>query len=377
MKAVASLRLTVVCLSLAMVLIFAGTLDQVNLGIHEVQKKYFQSIFVFWQVPGSTWKLPVLPGGYLLGGVILLNLITAHAVRFRCSWKKLGLLTAHAGLIILLLGELGSGMLSQESQMRLNEGEAKDYSEDMRHTELAVIDTTNPNYDQVTAIPEAVLRKTQQIKHPSLPFSIRVQRFMKNSRLALRTEAPPDWPPATVTAGLGKQLAVIEVPQATKMDERDISTALLEIDVENSTETWLVSNVLPEPQSFSCNGRTFTLILRQKRFYRPFSIQLLDFQHERYPGSDIPKNFSSRIHLVHLEQHEDREYLIYMNHPLRYSGLSFFQAGFENDDQTSILQVVQNPVWLIPYISCLLISLGLTFQFAMHLCGFISRRTPL
>jgi hypothetical protein len=46
-----------------------------------------------------------------------------------------------------------------------------------------VIDTTNPEFDQVTAIPEAVLRRAHIIEHPSLPFQIVVRNFFKNSRL--------------------------------------------------------------------------------------------------------------------------------------------------------------------------------------------------
>ncbi len=45
-----SLRLTVVLLVLSMILIFAATLDQVNLGVWAVQEKYFRSLFVLWRV---------------------------------------------------------------------------------------------------------------------------------------------------------------------------------------------------------------------------------------------------------------------------------------------------------------------------------------
>ncbi len=63
-----------------------------------------------------------------------------------------------------------------------------------------------------------------------------------------------------------------------------------------------------------------------------------------------------------------------MNHPLRYSGLTFYQAGFDNNDQMTILQVVKNPSWLAPYISCALLVLGMLVQFGMHLVSFVRRR---
>jgi len=63
-----------------------------------------------------------------------------------------------------------------------------------------------------------------------------------------------------------------------------------------------------------------------------------------------------------------------MNNPLRYAGLTFYQAGFENNDQTTVLQVVRNPSWLIPYIACIIMTLGLLLQFGIHLTGFIAKR---
>ena len=73
-----SLRLTVVLLLLSIVLVFAATIDQVHLGVWGVQEKYFRSFFVFLKVPGTAFFFPVFPGGYLLGGVLIVNLIAAH-----------------------------------------------------------------------------------------------------------------------------------------------------------------------------------------------------------------------------------------------------------------------------------------------------------
>ena len=62
-----SLRLTVVCLAFALILVFVGTLAQVQIGLYEAQAEYFRSFFVYWTPEGSHWKIPVLPGGWLIG----------------------------------------------------------------------------------------------------------------------------------------------------------------------------------------------------------------------------------------------------------------------------------------------------------------------
>jgi hypothetical protein len=118
------------------------------------------------------------------------------------------------------------------------------------------------------------------------------------------------------------------------------------------------------------------LALRPRRYYKPYSIQLLQFHHDVYAGTDIPKNFSSRIQLQRPDTGENREVLIYMNNPLRYAGETYYQASFDVDNKGTILQVVHNPSWLTPYFSCILVGLGLVVQFGKHLLGFtLKQRT--
>src|SRR5436305_13235521 len=97
-----SLKLTIVCLAAAMALIFAGTLAPVHLGIHEAQQRYFQSMFVWWPPEGRGVQTPTLPGGHLIAGASLVNLIAAHGLRLRMTWRKLGIHLPQAGLIIML-----------------------------------------------------------------------------------------------------------------------------------------------------------------------------------------------------------------------------------------------------------------------------------
>ena len=375
LRILSSLRLTVICLGLGMLLVFLGTLAQVHLGIHAVQARYFQSLLIYWSPPGARWKIPILPGGYLLGTVLLVNLIAAHAVRFQLTRKKLGIILLHLGVILLLIGQLLTGLFARETQMRIDEGQTLGYSEAPREVELAVIDVTDPDFDQVVAIPEEVLARGSTIQSPTLPFTLNVRQFMGNARLTMRSQEPQA-PPSQATTGFGKNIVVAEIPRTVKDDERDLSAAFVEVDgVQGPLGTWLLSNAIPDPQGFTLNGHTYELAMRQRRFYKQFALTLLDFAHDRYAGTDIPKNFSSRVRLLDFERNENREVVISMNDPLRYRGFTFYQSGFDNNDKTTILQVVKNPAMLLPYIACGLVALGLVVQFSMHLFGFVRKRT--
>jgi hypothetical protein len=145
-----SLKLTLVLLGLSMVLIFVATLDQVNLGIWAVQEKYFRAFVVYTHV--GRFSLPVFPGGYTLGTLLLLNLVVSHLYRFAFTWRKAGIQLVHFGLIVLLVGELLTGLSQEDAHLALNQGETKNYAESFRDFELVLIDRSDPAFDQVVAI---------------------------------------------------------------------------------------------------------------------------------------------------------------------------------------------------------------------------------
>jgi len=385
-----------VCLALALVLVFFGTMAQDPLGLYLAQEKFFRSFFVsaapMWAAIKKAFemlhiymhpstaadvlygsKLPVFPGGYLIGGVLLINLIASHFKRFAFKASKAGVWMVHAGLILLLLGQLGTDLLSRESALHLREGEARNYSETEREAELAVIDTTDPQADKVVAIPQGKLMSSKSISHAELPFTLRIKNFFPNSSVNNRTADATDAPPAS--QGVGARATVKDLPRVTEMDKRDVPSAVVEVVTpQASLGTWLVSEYIDQPQSFTWNSRTWQLVLRPRRHYEPYSLQLLKFQHDIYPGTDIPKNFSSRVVLDRPDTGEKREVLIYMNSPLRYAGETYYQASYDEDNHGTILQVVHNPSWLTPYFSCVLVGAGLLVQFATHLVGFTRKR---
>lgn len=373
---VSSLRLTLFCLAAALVLVFAGTLAQVRFGLFLVQEQYFQSWIIWWSASPDSIKIPVFPGGHLIGSVLLLNLITAHIRRFRWTWSKLGIQLTHLGLIIMLVGGLATDLFSISSYMRLKEGETKNYSEDSMRTELAVIDQTDPGEDQVTTVPGELLAEGGTIAHESLPFRIIVRGFYHNSKLKMIGEDSGS-SVAAATMGTGQRVSITSAPRATKMNERDVMSAVLEIVPTkggDSLGTWLVSDAMAAPQNFDLDGRHWSLQLRAARYYKPYSLKLQDFTHDVYAGTQIPKNFSSKVTLSDPENHDSRQVVIYMNHPLRYLGDTYYQSGFEPDNTGTVLQVVRNPGYQAPYIACVIVGLGLIYQFTFHLTGF-ARRT--
>jgi len=370
--ALTSLKLTIVCLAALMVLVLACTLAQVNMGTVGAVKAYIRSFVVWYDLPGSEYSIPVFPGGATVGLVLGANLVAAQARRLELSWKKAGLWIIHAGLILLFVGEFMTGLFQVDTRLTIEEGQTVNYVESPREYELAVVDVTDPTHDDVYGVPETLLTG-DEVAVTGTPLVLKVKRYVRNAALSMRQ---PGDPPSPVTSGIGGGVTVRELAPVVSDDDVNRAAAIVEpVAGGRSYGSWLVSAGLGARQQFTHEGRTYVLVMRPKRTYLPYSLTLKKFSHDRYPGTDIPKNFSSLVTLENKAKGERREVLIYMNQPLRYDGKAFYQASFGKGDTLSILQVVENPGWLLPYISCVLVTLGLIVHFAIALRrGF--RRGP-
>lgn len=359
------MELTVFCLIVLMILTVACTLAQVKLGIHMAVEQYVRSFFVWWRPESLPFAVPVFPGGGLAGGLLLINLGMVQFRRLEVSWRKAGLWVIHFGLALLFLGEFATAFLQVESHLTIEEGQTMNYSVDPRRMELAVIDATDGDADDVRSIPTSLVKARTEISDASLPFNLRVQAYYDNAELRMRGSGDP---PSMATAGVGTGVLVRPAPRPLG-EELDIPAALIEPVARDgrSYGVFLVSPNLGAPQEFVHEGRRWKMALRPKRYYMPFSLTLKDFKHDVYPGTQIPKNFSSLVRLLDPRSRDDRDVLIYMNSPLRHGGLTFYQASFGKDNTLSVLQVVRNPSWTLPYISCALVAIGLLWHFGMML----------
>ncbi len=369
---VTSLKLTIVCLLALMVLVIGCTLAQVNLGTWGAVEIYMRRWLVWYDLPKSHLSVPVFPGGALVGAVLMVNLAAAQVRRLELSWKKSGIWIVHAGLILLFVGEFITGVYQIDTRLIFEEGQTTNWVESSRDHELALIDVTDPAKDEVYSVPDKLLARADEIPLPGTPVTLKVKRFFRNAALSGRGDTDP---PSPASAGVGVNVKIVELPAVSRDDDQNATSALVEpVAGGRSYGTWLVSTVLGAPQSFTHEGRTWRMEMRPRRWYLPYSLTLKDFKHDVYPGTDIPKNFSSLVQLRDPTRGEDREVLIFMNQPLRYAGKAFYQASFGKGDTLSILQVVENPGWLLPYISTVLVGIGLIIHFGIGLRKAVNKR---
>jgi len=318
---------------------------------------------IVWQLLKGT-----NPGLILLAGCLLL---------FK---KRAGIVLLHGGIALMMFSEILTAIGAHESQMTIPEGGTVNWSQDIRASELAIINGSDKDTDRVTVVPQSLLTanvgKASRIENPELPFDIRVLSWIPNSQLVDISAGEPN--PASAGAGLrAKPVAVDAATGVDKESKADLPSAYVELfkkGTDESLGTYLVSQWLKD-QPIKVGDHEYNLALRFERQYYPFSVTLKDFEFKRYVGTNTAKSYESLVQLKDPQENVDREIKIWMNNPLRYSGMTFYQSNFDPETETTtVLQVVKNPGWMAPYVGCMFVLIGMTAHFGAMLVRFLERR---
>jgi len=113
----------------------------------------------------------------------------------------------------------------------------------------------------------------------------------------------------------------------------------------------------------SLNGVDITLNMGAKVINLPFSLRLVDFELERYPGSMSPSSYASEVELTDVENGiESKPFRIYMNHVLDHRNYRFFQSSYDQDEKGTVLSVNHDPGTLPTYLGYLLLTLGMIWN---------------
>lgn len=484
----ASLKITVVSFCLAIFLILAGTLAQVDQDIWQVMRGYFRTsvawipLEIFFPRSMHVSGGFPFPGGFTIGSIMFVNLLAAHALRFKVqargarllaglaaiaaglfigwvvvaggndklleggsysAWaflsgpsmrilfqltkaslvalvllggcillfrKRAGVVLLHTGVGLLMLNELVVYSLHSEGQMQIREGETVNYVQDIRALELAVVDRSNPEHDDVVVVPRSVLlsedgawlprifsrlggvgqwlasamldKPKTTIRDTALPFDIEVVKFMQNSELRQRKSEDEN----LADAGQGVSFVAADARPSSGTDMGggvDMSAAYVKFRDKESGKS-LGTHLLAlypmfDHEQVKVGDKTYQVALRFKRDYKDYAMHLVDVRFDKYMGTNTARNYSSELRLIDTKHHVDRDVKIWMNNPLRYAGETFYQSSFNTDpmsrkEQTG-LQVVANTGWMIPYVACMIVVFGMLAQFGVTLLRFLRRQS--
>ncbi len=436
-----SFGLCTVILGLLLLLTYFGTLEQKFASIYDVQKKYFESLVLTRVQLSASGPIPMLlPGGYALLTLLAVNLVVGGLVRLRKSaltlgvgagsvvllcailphlgpgamfavcglviaallvltgrvwpgkdWSRLGVLITHGGILVLLAAGLVEFHFSTKGVLALSEqdlGPAYRRSGDEfeAYFEWDVIVAEHLEEEGGTVLERVLpferfedlgVGESARFEDPGLPFDLRLSGFQRNcvvleareggvDGLALRG-LPPD--PAKAEHNSPGMLVTLVEKKAGGRSQRALLHGL-------QSYPWRVSLDVGGAE------RVFDLDLRRRRWAVPFTLQLDEFTAAYYPGTNRPKEYSSRV--TKLEEGSSQPILISMNQPLRHKGYTFFQSDFQRPQLrdtadgrrvrtpwVSVFSVVKNPADSWPLTACGIIFVGLSVVMLRKLGGYV------
>lgn len=347
---------------LLIILLIAGTLAQRWVGLYEAHHTYFASFFVWPKIFG----VPVpLPGGYIILGLLTLNLTAKFLFKSEWSTKKSGIILAHLGTLTLLIGGLITSIAAEERYMVLPEGAETPFIYHYTKRNLMVFE----NEREIARLPYAQIKSWNTSQ---LPFALNILSSCDNCEI-LKREESADYNAETNYGGMAQFMALKPKPSEKEPEANLTGLEFTITGTKSENGQYLAFDGMPKSIEFEHNEKQYAIIFGKDQQQLPFSVKLIDFVKDDYEATSMARGYHSDI--IINDGDVNWETRIEMNKPLRYKGYTFFQSSFDQSEQgeISIFSVVKNEGWLFPYIGTITLGLGLIIHIIIT---FKRRRTP-
>jgi hypothetical protein len=369
--------LATVLLLLLLALTWLATLEQIDHGLYATLNKYFswKSLFLIPEIQGK--KIPViLPGGYYVCAVLLVNMILGGVVRIRKGPKQIGNLIAHFGIVFMLIAGGVAHHFEERGNMAIYPGASSNVAEDYHEYVIEVAEVKNGEQDKFHVVRGEFLTdltggKQRRFDFKDLPFSIVVSGYLKNSQVVSVAEQAP-----SKGELLTDNYYLMETP-ADETAERNVAGAYAHVvfeDGQKSSPFILVGSTF-YPFTVRDGERLFTVNMHKRLWPMPFEVKLDKFHANFHPGTTRPAEFVSDVRRI--ENGQEAKVRIEMNKPMRYEGFTFFQASYgpqgakQGDVMFTVLEVVKNPADMWPEYSLYIVAFGMLITFLTKLIIYV------
>lgn len=366
LKAIASVKVTVICLVILTIIVVWGTVYQAEYGLYQAQQKFFHSwlFLIFGFIP--------FPGTVLVLFALFFNLLCSLFFRIGFRWPNIGNIITHTGILVLLVGGFFTFYFSEESTLMLKEGETAAMSTARDLWELTAWEQKSRD---IFAVDTSGLGSGETIDLPELGLSLQVSEYYVNCTTDISSPGTGNTGPVFNSAGAQRLTG-----RSRAMEASDNVAGMI-FDIE--TAAGVIGKALlhggdNQPTMVDVGNRVVFFSLGRKKIPLPLTMTLKDFRVEFYPNSNIPKSYESSVS-IKTEGGVERDVKISMNKPLRFKNLTFFQSSYmtgRDGTEYTILAVVKNVGRLLPYIASLWIFLGMLVHFIVKLMKRKKKQTP-
>lgn len=180
----------------------------------------------------------------------------------------------------------------------------------------------------------------------------------------LQTGALYDWGEGAFTVkAIHRDVTLGYVPEPEEKLAENLPD-VVKITVQDSrgqvaTEAWIRgARFEPEWHAFEYEGRSYAITFGPKAIELPFALRLKAFELDRYPGSQSPSGYASRVQVV--DKGRTFPFRIFMNNVLDHRGYRFYQSSYDTDERGTILSVNQDrPGTYLTYLGYFLLTVGM------------------
>ncbi|MBL8839941.1 MAG: cytochrome c biogenesis protein ResB [Planctomycetes bacterium] len=393
-----SYGLAALLLVFLLLLTWLGTLEQVEFGLYETQKKYFESLFLIHEAGPFAVRLPFsdpakgplmtipafpvpLPGVYLLLSLLVVNLVLGGMVRLRKDRSRAGILITHFGILFMLAAGFVEFRWSHEGVLQVFPQErSRDYYS-YHEWDITVRDADATGRVREHVIPSEEWRElapgaTHRFTHDALPFDVLVTKTFRNCRVV---------PQGPMFKGDGAVIDGYVVLDSKPEMEQEFNVPGAYLTIAEKTTGRQTDAIVwgrqMQPLTVDAGGKRWLIDLGKRRHELPFDIQLDKFIVEFHPGTSMARTYWSNI--TKFDGGQQTAMKITMNEPLRHQGYTLFQTNWGPQDGNldqplySVFTVVENPSDQWPKWSCYVIAVGLLLHFSLRLKKYVaSTRRP-
>lgn len=383
---ISSFGLAVFVLVLFFILTLLGTLEQVEHGLYETQKRYFDSFFVWYDIGGV--ELPLIPGVRLLMWVLFFNMLSAAILKMKKSWKGAGLLIAHFGILLLLVGGAIGLQFKKYGAMMIWEGDTASEFESYTEWQLDIMPVDEEGVaKKALVIPAGRIDQisadqTRVFTSDELPFDMVIHGKERNA-----IPVPAGAPMSASVNGMEIDGYKLMSMKPAKEAERNLPGMYVSFPESGKAEESEPEAILwggdVAPYTVEKDGKRWGVKLVKEKWKVPFEIKVRDFHFEYFPGTRKAKVY--RADVTKIENGDERDVRISMNEPLRHKGYTFFQSSFgpsgadDKGDQRmyTVLAVMKNPADHWPLVSLIVSGVGLMIHFMIQLGAYLKKQRKL
>ena len=274
-------------------------------------------------------------------GVMLLLTLSLIGIMYKYKmWKKFGAFIVHLAFVAILVGAALTRYFGYEGVIHIREG--------LSENEMLTVKSY---------------------------FTIKTEKEFLEYPLALGQIGNNDFSYETMVEG---KVLHINYKSYHAGAKGELNTLIVEARYDNKLKTVKIeggAGWIEPPVVVRFDDVEIELAWGSKVIALPFSFKLLDFELQRYPGSQSPSSYASELEVI--DNSTTFPYRIFMNHPLTYKGYKFFQSSYDLDEKGTILEVNKDPGKWPTYFGYFLLCVGFVGNFFTKGSRFVKLRAFL